>query len=155
MVEAGPTSVERVSRPGRIVRVAATLAVILLAFAGSVFGQDDNFPFGPFRMYSTTDDPNQPVVEILVFATDVGGRRFELNEKNSGVRRAEVEGQLPKFVSDLSLEAAMADGWNRRHPADKVNKVEIVQRAHELRAGNATGRFTDTPLAVWVAGAAR
>jgi hypothetical protein len=151
--QAGP-AVERIGRAGRLVRAAAVVAVAALAIAGSLFGQDDDFPFGPFRMYSTTDDPNKPVVEILIFATDEHGRRFELNENNSGVRRAEVEGQLAKFVNDLSLEAAMADAWNRRHPSDIVRQVEIVQRAHELSRGSPTGRITDTVLATWVKGAA-
>lgn len=141
-----------VGRAGRAVRAAAVVAVMALALAGSLYGQDDDFPFGPFRMYSTTDNPNQPVVEILVFATDEHGKRFELNENNSGVRRAEVEGQLTKFVNDLSLEAAMADAWNRRHPADPVIRVDIVQRAHELSHGSPTGRITDTVLATWAKG---
>jgi hypothetical protein len=138
-----------ISPAGRVVRAAALAVVAALAIAGSLYGQDDDFPFGPFRMYSTTDDPNKPVVEILVFATDQHGRRFELNENNSGVRRAEVEGQLAKFVNDLSLEAAMADAWNRRHPTDPVRRVEIVQRAHELSHGSPTGHVADTALATW------
>lgn len=149
----GGPLVERVGRNGRFVRAGAVVAVAALAITGSLFGQDDDFPFGPFRMYSTTDDPNKPVVEILVFATDEHGRRFELNENNSGVRRAEVEGQLAKFVDDLSLEAAMADAWNRRHPSEPVGRVDIVQRAHELSQGSPTGRVTDTVLATWVKGA--
>ena len=150
---AAPPAGPPVGRVGRAVRAAAVVAVAALALAGSVYGQDDDFPFGPFRMYSTTDDPNKPVVEILVFATDAHAKRFELNENNSGVRRAEVEGQLAKFVNNLSLEAAMADAWNQRHPADPVGRVDIVQRAHDLSHGSPTGRITDTVLASWVKGA--
>jgi hypothetical protein len=147
-------TVLRVGRTGRIVRAVVVVTVAVLAVAGSLYGQDDNFPFAPFRMYSTTDDPDRPVVEVLIFATDGRGRRFELNENNSGVRRAEVEGQLVKFVNDLSLQVAMADAWNEKHPADPVNKVEIVQRSHELSNGSPTGLITDSVLATWTKGPA-
>lgn len=147
-----PAARPPIGRTGRLVRLAAVVAVAALVIAGSLYGQDDDFPFGPFRMYSTTDDPNKPVVEIRVFATDEHGRRFELSETNSGVRRAEVEGQLTKYVNDLSREAAMAEAWNRRHPADPVGRVEIVQLSHELSHGSPTGRITDTVLATWTKG---
>ncbi len=39
---------------GRAVRTVATLAVAVLLTAGTVWGNDDEFPFGPFRMFSTS-----------------------------------------------------------------------------------------------------
>jgi hypothetical protein len=152
MTAAGSTSVDPVGRAWRLVRLGAVVVVLLLTISGTLFGQDDDFPFGPFRMYSTTDDPDKPIVEILIFATDAKGARFELNENNSGVRRAEVEGQLEKFVQDRSLEAAMAVAWDERNPGDPLDRIEIVRRSHELRDGSPTGEITDTVLATWTKG---
>ena len=42
------------------------IVVLGLLLAGTVWGDDDAFPFGPFRMYSTRNDPNAPVISTRV-----------------------------------------------------------------------------------------
>ena len=46
---------------GRQVRLVMTALVLVALLAGTVFGDDVHFPFGPFRMYSTTDRIDAPV----------------------------------------------------------------------------------------------
>ena len=54
-------AIEAVSRAGWAARWAVTVIALALLLAGTFVGQDDDFPFGPFRMYSTTAQLNGPV----------------------------------------------------------------------------------------------
>ena len=78
---------------GRRVRVVATLITGVLLLAGTLWGTDDDFPFGPFRMYSTAPDPNGAARDTRVEGVDADGRTVAITEGNSGIRRAEIEGQ--------------------------------------------------------------
>jgi hypothetical protein len=153
VVAHGQTSApaDRVSRRGRVARAATMIIVLVTLLTGTAVGQDDDFPFGPFRMFATTDNPNQPIVEVVVYGTDDRGRRFELTENNSGVRRSEVEGQLARFIADPRLLVTMADAYERLHPRDRLLSVDVVERAHELRGGQPTGGVTDTVVSTWKA----
>ena len=53
-------------------------AVLAALTAGTLVGQDHDFPFGPFRMYATRDDPNGTVVQAVVLArtSDDNGRSW-------------------------------------------------------------------------------
>ena len=64
---------------GRVARIAVTLAVTALMLAGSIWGSDDHFPFGPQLQFANADNPNEPVAVLRVEAVDVTGKRFELN----------------------------------------------------------------------------
>ena len=72
--------------------VSLRLNVAVLLLAGTFVGQDDDFPFGPFRMYSTRDDPDGTVVSTRVEAVDTGGTLRVVDESSTGLKRAEVEG---------------------------------------------------------------
>src|SRR3954471_23786470 len=82
---------------GRAVRVAVTALGAILLLLGTVWGQDDDFPFGPFRMYSTAPDPDGDAPDTRVEAVDATGRTVVLTERNSGLRRAEIEGQQKTY----------------------------------------------------------
>jgi len=137
---------------GRAARVAATGVGLVLLLAGTVVGQDDAFPFGPFRMYATTDDGNRPVASTRVEAVDAAGRRFVLTGGSSGLRRAEVEGQMGRFRSDPALLGALARAYARRNPdRPELVRVEIVVRRYALDDRRPTGEHTDAVELVWTA----
>lgn len=139
-----------INRRGRVVRVAATLIGAALLLAGTVVGTDDDFPFGPFRMYATTDRLDAPVADTRVEAVDAGGRRFVLGQGDTGIRRAEIEGQMPLFTDDPARLSVVVGAYAHRHPdAPPLTEVAIVVRWHELRRGRPTGGFHDETKVVW------
>ena len=140
----------RLTGRGRAVRIAVTAVCGALVLAGTLVGQDDAFPFGPFRMYSTTDDISAPVASTRVEAVDTSGARFKLSDGMTGMRRAEIEGQLARFRADPALLGALAQAYDTRNPGrPPLARVEIVVRHFDLDAGRPTGRYTDTVDTAW------
>ena len=145
-VEAGPEVVP-LGRGGKAARLAATAVVLVLLLAGSVWGDDSEFPFGPFRMYSTRADPNTPVVSTRVVGVTAAGEEVRLSGGEVGLRRAEFEGQLPRLVEDPQLLGLVAESYESRHPTGPdLVRVEVVQRRFELSGGQRTGAYTDDVL---------
>jgi hypothetical protein len=128
------------------VRAAITAGVLLLVVAGSVWGSDHDFPFGPFRMYATTGRPTGAVrTASLVGIRD--GRRFVLQPETVGLRRAELEGQYPRFRRDPRVLAGVAAAYERKGiHLDELRLVERIRRiVNRKRVPGSTGHV----LAVW------
>jgi hypothetical protein len=141
---------ETLTAPGRLTRVAATLVGAGLLLAGSIWGQDDDFPFGPFRMYSTVADLNAPVADTRVEAIDTSGATVPLTEANTGIRRAEIEGQMGRFRERPGLLKVVADAYARKNPrAPAVGEVRVVIRWHQVRDGLPTGAWRDEVVTTW------
>src|SRR3954453_2962946 len=118
---------ETLSRRGRGIRVAAAAIGLALLLAGTLWGQDDDFPFGPFRMYSTAPGPNADAPDTRVEGVDTGGRTVVLTEANSGLRRAEIEGQEQAYVADPSRLRQVARAYADKTPgAAPLTEVRIV-----------------------------
>jgi hypothetical protein len=135
---------------GRRARVAALAVGLALLVAGTAWGQDDHFPFGPFRMYSTADDPDGRVLSTYLQAVDADGRVLtRVGEREIGLRRAEYEGQLTRVVARPEVLGELAEVFSRRHP-DRAEWVEVsvVQTAHVLVGGVPTDEQTEV-LATW------
>jgi hypothetical protein len=92
---------ETLTARGRAIRVAVTVAIVLIALTGSLLGTDDDFPLGPQLQFANADPPNEPVVVLRVEAVDTAGKRFELGERQTGIRRAEIEDQVERFKHEL------------------------------------------------------
>jgi hypothetical protein len=135
---------------GKAVRLAATAVIGGLLLAGTLVGQDDSFPFGPFRMYSTTDRLDAPVKSTRMEAVDSDGRRFALRGGHVGLRRAEIEGQLARFRDDRQALAAVAEAYENRHPdSPALARIEIITRHFALDGGRPTGEYRDTVDVEW------
>jgi hypothetical protein len=139
--------VVRLGATGRRVRRAAAAVVLALLLTGTLWGNDDEFPFGPFRMYSTRADPDAPVVSTRVVGLTAVGEEVRLSGGEVGLRRAEFEGQLPRIVDHPQLLGLLAHSYAQRHPdaADLV-EVEVVQRRFALADGQQTGSWSDDVL---------
>jgi len=132
---------------GRRARLAAAAVVLALLLGGSVWGDDSEFPFGPFRMYSTRADPDAPVVSTRVVGVTATGEEVRLSGGEVGLRRAEFEGQLPRLVADPSLLGLVAESYEQGHPSGpQMVRVEVVQRHFDLSGGQRTGSYTDEVL---------
>jgi hypothetical protein len=135
---------------GRRVRVLATVACLALLVAGTLWGQDDHFPFGPFRMYSTSPDPNGAAKDTRVEGVDSTGRIVAITEANSGIRRAEIEGQQAAYQADPSRLSRIAEAYAEHTPgAPALREVRIVIRWHGIRDARPTGTYTDEVIADW------
>jgi hypothetical protein len=135
---------------GRTARVGVTLLAGALLLAGSIWGDDDEFPFGPFRMYASVPDLDAPARDTRVEATDAAGATVLLTEKNTGIRRAEVEGQMDRFRRDPALLSVVATAYARRHQrAAALSQVRIVVRWHDMKDGRPTGAWHDEVVTTW------
>jgi hypothetical protein len=135
---------------GRLLRVVATLTGGAVLLAGTIAGTDDDFPFGPFRVYATADKLDDPVADTRVEAVDTAGRRRTLTQHDTGIRRAEIEGQLDRFAAQPARLSIVARSYERRNPgAAQLTAIIVVVRWHEMRDGHPTGRSHDETTAVW------
>jgi hypothetical protein len=135
---------------GRRARLAATAVIAVLLLLGTFVGDDDAFPFGPFRMYSTRDAPDGMVLSTRVEAVDSTGRVLVVPDTATGLRRAEIEGQVARFRSDPSLLAALSRAHDRLHPQEpSYDEVRVVERRYLLRDSRPTGEQTERVVASW------
>src|SRR5688500_9856926 len=98
------------STRSRAVRAVLTLSFVCALLWGTFWGDDDNFPFGPFRMYSTTSQLDGVVRAATLEATFSNGDTeiVPISPKHFGLRRAEIEGQLDRFIAHPELLAHLA-----------------------------------------------
>ncbi|MEH0823776.1 MULTISPECIES: hypothetical protein [Micromonospora] len=144
---------ETLTARGRAVRLGATALGLALLIFGTVRGTDDDFPFGPFRMYSTSDPPNAPAPDTRVEGVDRTGAVVPLGQEATGIRRAEIEGQQDRYAADPSLLRTVADAYAERHPgAPELVEVRIVVRWFGIQGGRPTGEWTDETAVRWETG---
>jgi hypothetical protein len=137
---------------GRSARLVLTVVATGLLLAGTFAGQDDDFPFGPFRMYASAPDPDAAAKDTRVEGVDASGVVVPLTERNSGIRRAEIEGQEGAYVADPERLRRVADAYAERNPGGPaLREVRLVVRWHGVRHSRPTGTWTDQVVADWVA----
>ena len=135
---------------GRRVRLLAAAVVFGLLLLGTWRGDDDHFPFGPFRMYASTQSLDAPTTWLLLEADTADGRHIAVSESDSGMRRAELEVQIGQLTADPSRLAAVAVTYNRRHGGgDALVAVELVRRSQPMHDGQPVGTTSDTLVALW------
>ena len=135
---------------GRVGRALATVAGMALLVLGSAWGNDDHFPFGPFLMYADARGADEPIGDTATYGVDITGKRLLLDQSLTGLRRAEVEGQLDRFSRSPSLLRHIADAYSRRNPqAPPLRRVFVVVRWHELRGGALTGESRTELVTSW------
>ena len=125
------------SPAGRTARGTATAVALALLLAGTLWGQDDHFPFGPFRMYATTTKAAVKTVELE--GTTSTGRRVDLEPSHLGLRRSEIEGRLPAFVADPGRLSPLFAEHDRRRHGPRLVEIRLVQRVQLLRGRHLAG----------------
>jgi len=135
------------ARWGRVSVAAVVFAVLL---AGTAWGKDDNFPFGPFRMYATRQQLDGTTTWYRLEATTVDGQRIFLPGATYGLRRAELEGQIPRFLAHPELLGELASAYGVRRPdGPELVEVHLVQGRQQLAGGQPTGDPTSETVASW------
>jgi hypothetical protein len=111
-------------------RLRLTVAGVALALvlAGTLWGSDDDFPAGPFRMYATAARTTGNVRTAQLYGVLASGEQRLLQAGDVGLRRAELEGQLPRFRAEPDLLSALA-----RPEFVEVRLVERIRRVVDRR----------------------
>ncbi len=135
---------------GRTARLAATSLVAAAVLSGTLWGGDDDFPFGPFRMFSSSRELDEPVGDTQIRAVDGAGTPIEEVNELAGLRRAEIEGQLDRIKSDPSLLGLLAQAYSARLPdRPPLRQVSIVVVWHGMQDGQVTGVTWTQDVAMW------
>jgi len=149
VVPNAPDSTVGLPSRARAWRLAVSTVVLLLLALGSLRGSDDDFPFGPLRMYATSTSPTGRVGLTAVYGTTASGAEVKISPTALGMRGAELEGQLPRLIEHPSLLGALARTYHERFP-DQPEFVHVrLQRNYkELDDGKVVGRHS-TVVAEW------
>jgi hypothetical protein len=132
-------------------RGLALAAGAALVTAGTVVGDDGQWPFGPMSQYAFSVPDDGEVSSRYVEADTVDGAtlRVPLTSGGVGVRRAEIEGQLPRIVRDPSMLQALAVAAYERHPGwPRYARLRLRVQVTHLRDGRVAGT-EDQVLATW------
>ncbi len=134
---------------GRSIRLAATGGILIALLAGTFFGNDDSFPFGPFRMYSVANKTSGRITATQLEGVIGDGDRIDLQFANFGLRRAEVEGQLQRFLDDPAQLELLVEAYRNKNPGDpELRELYLVQESHQLEGGRPV-ETVETTLATW------
>lgn len=124
------------------------MAAILALAAGTIWGDDHHYPFGPFRMYSTRNDPNGTVSVVRLRATTVNNEEITLHSKAFGLRPAEIDGLLISFDDDSQLAAYLAEAYGNVGGGPPLSELRIGRDLIQLERGRAVG-YSEHVLGVW------
>jgi hypothetical protein len=137
----------RLPRPGRLVRSLCAAAVIALLLTASAYGTDDDFPVGPMVQFAFSVPPAGEIRSHWLEADTTAGQHVKLSMDavGPGMKRAEVEGQMGRFVRNPSLLQGIADAQHRLHPRQPaLTKIYVVMQVTKLDHGRPAGDTTQT-----------
>jgi hypothetical protein len=145
--------VERLGRRAKAWRTGLVLVLGVLFCAGSLIGDDPWWPFGPWRMFSTSQAPTGAVwsteMEVRTAAHPAWGAA-PITPESVGLNRAEIEGRLDEISRDPAMLGTLALSHERLRPdAPRWTGVRIVQRRLEILDRVPTGREQVRVLATW------
>jgi hypothetical protein len=134
--------------PARWVRVWATVLVGAALLAGSLWGTDDSFPVGPFRMYATSGKQNGTIRTATLTGVRASGTERHLAASSFGLRRAELEGQYPRFRADPRLLGDLA-AYYERHRGVRFVELRLEERVRQVRHGDLQPGERREVVATW------
>lgn len=129
----------RLGRGARLWRSLGGAAVVGALFYASAYGSNDDFPLGPMTQFAFSVKNDGGVIGSYWLEADTAdGRHVELSRDavGTGMKRAEIEGQMSRIVRDPSLLQGIADGQRRLHPDEpRLTRVYVVQEIKKLEHG--------------------
>jgi hypothetical protein len=149
-------------RPASVAWRAALAAVCAALFVtGALVGDDPWWPFGPWRMFSTSTAPSGAVVYMslevrsdrAVGEVPPGGwRPAPILLPTVGLNRAEVEGRIPQLTADPSMLGTLARSHARLRPGETAwTGVRVVRNEAVIVDRRPTGEVRRIVLATWTA----
>lgn len=140
-----------ISRTGLLARLIVSMVALALLLYGTFFGSDDDFPFGPFRMFAIRNSPDGTVHVLRLEGTIASGETIVIDPESVGLRRAELEGRLPRMSSEPELMTEIVLRYEENNPdAPELVLLQVIKRIHQLADGLDTGQYVDRVTAVWV-----
>lgn len=147
-----PTTL-RLPPAARAARLVLLLVLAVLFAAGTAVGNDHWWPFGPWRMFSTSTPPSGSVIAMRIeiqAGDDPGWRTAPLEVTSVGLNRAEVEGRVPQITADPGMLGTLARSHSRLRPDEPPwRAVRLVRDETLLAEGAPTGERRSTTLASW------
>jgi len=143
--------VRRVSPRGRLVRLVVTVLALGGIAYGSIGGSNKLFPFGPMTQYAFYVSPDGVVKSTTVWADTTAGTyvHVRLDPQGVGVKRADVEAQLPAIVANPSLLRTISTAQRRLHPNQpQFTKLYVIQTVYQLHDRVPSG-YTRNTIATW------
>ncbi len=147
----GPPVIPRLHRFGRAWRSAALLLLVVLIVRGTLVGRDEDWPFAPMGQYAFSVPDNGEIRSPIIEAVTVAGKTVPvpLSADGVGVRRAEIEGQIPAIEKEPWRLQALAVQAAQRHPQwPRYATVRLVDNVTQLRGGRVADRRREV-LATW------
>jgi hypothetical protein len=128
----------RLSRASLGWRVTLAAAGVVLVANGSLRGNDVQWPFAPMSQFAFAVSQQGSIASNYVEADTTAGTtvRVPLDADGVGLGRAEVEGQLNRFIADPALLGAIAQAATNLHPqwAHYV-RLRLLQQVTPLHNG--------------------
>jgi len=144
------TSATRLSGTSRRWRLTVALSVVVLLIVGTAWGQDDDFPFGPFRMYATKQRLDGASNWYRAEGVTAQGTVVGIPISRFGLRRAEVEGQMDRLRSDPELVGLLVTAYERRQPyRAPLVELRIIKHLQPVRGGVPSGEPTERVVITW------
>lgn len=112
-----------------------TLAVLFALVVGTFWGNDEHFPFGPFRMYSTRNDPNGQISVIKLRGITMEGEAVELRSSKFGLRPAEVDGELILMSNDEPLATYLVAAYENLNQSPELAELRVIRGYHQFEGG--------------------
>ncbi|MDL4777300.1 MULTISPECIES: hypothetical protein [Thermomonosporaceae] len=144
--------VSRLSRRARLWRSLVAAAMIGGLFYTSAYGADDDFPLGPMTQFAfSVKNDGGEIHSHWLEADTAAGRHVKLSMDavGSGMKRAEIEGQMDRLTRDPSLLQGIADGQRRLHPDQpRLTRIYIVKQVRTLKHGKVVAS-TQQNRVVW------
>ena len=137
------------SRRGRRTRLLATAVLFGALVAGSAWGDDVHFPFGPFRMYASTEALDGVTSWYVLVGIGPDGVRREIPTSEVGLRRAELEGRVAAIAAEPALLGGLVELYVVRHPSEPLTSLEIVRRTQPMEGGAPQGVAVDELVVAW------
>ncbi|MFA1544091.1 hypothetical protein [Actinomadura monticuli] len=130
---------------------AGAAAVGALCYT-SAYGSNDDFPLGPMTQFAfSVKDDGGAISSYWLEADTAAGTHVALSfdAVGTGMKRAEIEGQMPRIVRDPSLLQGIADGQRRLHPSEpRLTRIYVVQEIKKLKHGKVVSTFKQNRV-VW------
>ncbi len=125
--------------------------------AGSLVGDDPWWPFGPWRMFSTSQASTGSVVSTGIEVQTAQAPRdwvpAPLTPDTVGLNRAEIEGRIPQIVAHPSRLGTLAASHAALRPgAPAWTALRVVRRQIVVVDRKPTGEVRQQTLAQWSAG---
>jgi hypothetical protein len=136
---------------GRRWRLGVTAAAGVCILYGTVGGAEKMFPAGPMTQYAFYVDPDGQIESIQVYADTTAGTHVpvHLSPSGVGIKRADVEIQLPAIRRDPSLLRTIAVAQRRLHPDQpQYVRLYVVDTVTPLRHRVPQPAYTRV-LATW------